>query len=68
MSFASIRFRLTAWYFCSLAVILGLFALAAWYGMGRSMLKAVDHDLRLRIEDVQPVHYSRGNEHPGRTG
>lgn len=53
MSFASIRFRLTAWYFCSLAVILGLFALAVWYGMEISMLKAVDHDLRLRLEDVQ---------------
>ena len=53
MSFASIRFRLTAWYFCSLAVVLGLFALAVWYGMESSMLKAVDHDLRLRIEDVR---------------
>jgi two-component system, OmpR family, heavy metal sensor histidine kinase CusS len=49
----SIRFRLTAWYFSSLAVILGLFSLAAWFAMGSSMLKAVDHDLRLRIEDVQ---------------
>ncbi|HEX3746225.1 MAG TPA: ATP-binding protein [Bryobacteraceae bacterium] len=53
MRLASIRFRLTAWYFCSLAVILGLFALAAWFGMESSMLKAVDHDLRLRLEDVQ---------------
>lgn len=53
MSFGSIRFRLTAWYFCSLAVILGLFTLAVWYGMESSMLKAVDHDLRLRIEDVR---------------
>ncbi len=49
----SIRFRLTAWYFCSLAVILGLFALAAWFAMGSSMTEAVDHDLRLRVEDVQ---------------
>lgn len=48
----SIRLRLTAWYFCSLAVILGLFSLGAWFAMGSSMLKAVDHDLRLRIEDV----------------
>jgi hypothetical protein len=53
VSFASIRFRLTAWYFCSLTVILSLFALAVWYGMESSMLKAVDHDLRLRSEDVQ---------------
>ncbi len=49
----SIRFRLTAWYFCSLAVILGLFALAAWFAMGSSMTQAVDHALRLRVEDVQ---------------
>jgi heavy metal sensor kinase len=48
----SIRLRLTTWYFCSLVVILGLFSLGAWFAMGSSMLKAVDHDLRLRIEDV----------------
>jgi two-component system, OmpR family, heavy metal sensor histidine kinase CusS len=55
VSFASIRFRLTAWYFCSLTVILSLFALAVWYGMESSMLKAVDHDLRLRSEDVRQL-------------
>jgi heavy metal sensor kinase len=49
----SIRLRLAVWFFCSLAGILGLFALAAWFAMGSSMLKAVDHDLRVRIEDVQ---------------
>ena len=53
MRFASIRFRLAAWYFCSLAVILALFAVAASFAMDASMLKAVNHDLRLRIEDVQ---------------
>jgi hypothetical protein len=51
--FGSIRFRLTAWYFCSLAVILGLFVFAASFAMGSSMVKAVDHDLRLRLEDVR---------------
>ncbi len=53
MIFASIRFRLTAWYFCSLAVILALFAAAAWFAMDSSMLKAVNHDLTLRLEDVR---------------
>lgn len=53
MKFNSIRFRLTAWYFCVLALVLGLFALAAWYAMESSMLEAVDHDLRLRIDDVR---------------
>jgi len=62
---ASIRFRLTAWYFCSLAVILGLFALAAWYGMGSSTLNAVDHDLRLRLEDVQQFLDRELAETPG---
>jgi heavy metal sensor kinase len=51
--FGSIRFRLTAWYFCSLAVILALFVVGASFAMGSSMVKAVDHDLRLRIEDVR---------------
>jgi heavy metal sensor kinase len=30
-----------------------MFALAAWFGMDSSMLTAVDHDLRLRTEDVR---------------
>ncbi len=50
MTLASIRFRLTAWYFCSLAVILTLFAFGAWVAMENSIVEAVDHDLRLRIE------------------
>jgi len=49
----SIRLRLAIWYFCSLALILGGFAITAWFAMGSSMLEAVDHDLRLRMEDVQ---------------
>ena len=53
MILTSIRFRLTAWYFCSLAVILTLFAFGAWVAMESSILEAVDHDLRLRIQDVQ---------------
>ncbi len=53
MKIVSIRSRLTAWYFCSLAVILGLFALATWYGMESSMVNAVDHDLRVRLDDVR---------------
>ena len=53
MRFASIRFRLAAWYFVSLAAILGLFVAAASFAMEASMIKAVNHDLRIRIEDVQ---------------
>jgi len=53
MTFGSIRFRLTAWYFLSLAVILTLFGLGARFAMQTSIFEAVDHDLRTRIQDVR---------------
>ena len=53
MTFWSLRFRLTAWYFLSLAVILTLFGLGARFAMHTSIFEAVDHDLRTRIEDVR---------------
>src|SRR5437016_5748634 len=53
MTFGSIRFRLTAWYFFSLAVILTLFGFGARFAMQTSIFEAVDHDLRTRIQDVQ---------------
>ncbi|MGI8742738.1 MAG: sensor histidine kinase [Bryobacteraceae bacterium] len=53
MNFSSLRVRLTAWYFFSLALILSLFAAGAWIGMKRSITEAVDHDLRQRIRDVR---------------
>jgi heavy metal sensor kinase len=51
--FSSIRFRLTAWYFASLSLILALFAMGAWFAMRASMRAAVDHDLAQRIKDVR---------------
>ena len=53
MTFGSIRFRLTAWYFFSLAVILTLFGFGARFAMQTSIFEAVDHDLRTRIQDVR---------------
>jgi len=53
MRFRSIRFRLAAWYFVSLALMLALFALGAWIAMRTSVREAVDHDLRQRIRDVR---------------
>ncbi len=53
MRFRSIRFRLAAWYFVSLALILALFALGAWIAMRASARQAVDHDLQQRIHDVR---------------
>ena len=52
LSPASIRFRLTAWYFLSVAVILTLFALGARFAMQASVYEAVDEDLRNRIRSV----------------
>ena len=53
MSLASIRFRLAAWYFFSVSLILALFAGGAWFAMRASVFDAVDHDLRQRIHDVR---------------
>jgi heavy metal sensor kinase len=53
MTFGSIRFRLTAWYFLSLAVILTLFGFGARFAMQASLFETVDHDLRTRIQDVR---------------
>jgi heavy metal sensor kinase len=48
----SIRFRLAAWYFVSVALLLALFGLGAWLAMRTSIRAAVDRDLRQRIRDV----------------
>ncbi|HYK18562.1 MAG TPA: ATP-binding protein [Bryobacteraceae bacterium] len=53
MKSSSIRVRLTAWYFVSLALILTLFAIGAWAAMRASMRAAVDRDLDQRIRDVR---------------
>jgi heavy metal sensor kinase len=53
MIFRSIRFRLAAWYFVSLALILTLFGLGAWFAMRVSVREALDHDLKQRIHDVR---------------
>ena len=61
---SSIRFRLTAWYFCSFAAILALFAFGAWFAMESSIVEAVDHDLQLRIRDVQEFAEQQAAEAP----
>jgi heavy metal sensor kinase len=65
MTFGSIRFRLTAWYFLSLAVILTLFGLGAGFAMRTSLFAAVDHDLRTRIQDVRQFLDQQMNVGPG---
>jgi heavy metal sensor kinase len=49
----SIRFRLTAWYSFSLALLLGLLAVASYFAMRASMYRAVDVDLHYRLSGVE---------------
>lgn len=49
----SIRFRLTAWYAISLALLLGLLACTSFYVMRASIYRAVDTDLRYRLASVE---------------
>ena len=55
----SIRFRLTAWYSLSLAVVLALVAVASYFAMRASMYRAIDVDLRFRIAGVEEFLESR---------
>lgn len=55
----SIRFRLTAWSSGSLAVVLGLLAVASYFAMRASMYRAVDVDLRYRLAGVEEFLQSR---------
>ena len=56
----SIQARLTAWYFLSLSVIVGLFAGGSWYAMRASMYRAIDRDLGYRLRTIVPFVESRG--------
>jgi hypothetical protein len=60
----SIPFRLTAWYFLSLALMLALFGFGARLAMQSSVFQAVDHDLRLRIRDVNEFLNQQMNSEP----
>jgi two-component system, OmpR family, heavy metal sensor histidine kinase CusS len=57
----SIRFRLSAWYSVSMAVVLGLLAIASYFAMRASMYRAVDVDLRYRIAGVEEFLESQGS-------
>lgn len=49
----SLRFRITAWYFVTVACLLAIFGLGAWLVMRASILSAVDHNLQARIAGVR---------------
>jgi len=49
----SIGFRLTAWYFLVFACGIAVFSVAAWFVVRASLYRAVDDELRTRIQGVQ---------------
>lgn len=49
----SLRFRITAWYFVTVACLLLVFGLGAWLALRTSILQAVDHNLQMRIAGVR---------------
>ncbi len=53
--FRSIRFRLTAWYFGSVVLLLGFLAVGSWYAMERSIYRAIDLGLVRRMDGVVEV-------------
>jgi heavy metal sensor kinase len=54
-SFRSIRFRLTAWYFASIILLLGFLAHGSWLALTASIYKAVDDGLVNRMDGVIEV-------------
>lgn len=48
----SLRFRITAWYFTTVACLLAVFGLGAWFAMRMSVVQAVDRTLRMRVAGV----------------
>src|SRR6266704_2149623 len=53
MSKASIRVRLTAWYFAVLAMGLGLFGAGMYFTVRQSVDAAVDDELTVRLQGMQ---------------
>lgn len=53
--FQSIRFRLTAWYFASVILLLGFLGAGSWYAMKASIYRAIDLGLVQRMNGVVEV-------------
>ena len=60
----SIRFRLTAWYSLSLALVLALLAVASYFAMRASMYRAVDVDLRYALSGTEEFLQSQRSSNP----
>lgn len=54
MKHRTIQFRLTAWYFASVAVVVTLFAAGSWFAMRAYTYRTIDRDLRYQMGRVVP--------------
>lgn len=64
MKSLSIQTRLTAWYFLSLGIIIGLFAAGSWFALRASMYHALDRELGYHIAAVVPFVENRSLSTP----
>ena len=60
----SIRFRLTAWYFLSVAAVLGIVAAGSYFAMRATMYHAIDEGLRYHILGVRGFLEERRDSTP----
>jgi heavy metal sensor kinase len=65
LNIRSLRFRLAAWYFCSVAAICCLAATAYWFAIGLALNRALDAGLRYRLVGVRRYLEDLGPTRPG---
>jgi heavy metal sensor kinase len=53
LTFLSLRWRLTLWYFCTLAAILTFAAIGSWFAMRRSVEVALDRGLSYQLSGLR---------------
>ena len=61
---SSIRFRLSIWYFLSLAVVLAIVAVGSWFAMRASLYHAIDEALRQRLPGMRQFLEEHANMSP----
>jgi heavy metal sensor kinase len=64
LTFLPIRWRLAAWYFCTLAAILAFVAAGSWLAMRRSLERALDTGLTYELTGFREYIASSGAEGP----
>ena len=64
LTFLPIRWRLAAWYFCTLAAILAFVAAGSWLAMRRSLERALDTGLTYQLTGLREYIADSGVEGP----